>query len=137
VLEYVLLKSTSELLEQVHYPIVAPFATILICILLSPRTALFAATFLSILLAVSLAFDHSHFLILNLVTSIVVIIASKGLRKRKEVFAVCLKSWVSAIPVLYAFTLSENQLASYPLLINIIASFVFLIITAILVVGIL
>lgn len=136
-IEYILLKSSSDLIEQVHYPIVAPFATILICILLSPRAALFAATFLSILLAVSLAFDHSHFLILNLVTSIVVIIASKGLRKRKEVFAVCLKSWLSAIPVLYAFTLSENQLASYPLLINIVASFVFLIITAVLVVGIL
>ena len=56
-------------------PIVAPFATILICILLSPRAALFAATFLSILLSVSLAVEHSHFLILNLVTSIVVIIS--------------------------------------------------------------
>lgn len=136
-IEFILLKSTSDLIEQVRYPIVAPFATILICILLSPRTALFAATFLSILLAVSLAFDHSHFLILNLVTSIVVIICSKGVRKRKEVFTVCMKSWLSAIPVLYAFTLSENQLANYSLFINIAASFVFLLITAILVVGIL
>lgn len=136
-IEFILLKSTSDLIEQVRYPIVAPFATILICILLSPRTALFAATFLSILLAVSLAFDHSHFLILNLVTSIVVIICSKGVRKRKEVFTVCMKSWLSAIPVLYAFTLSENQLANYSLFINVAASFVFLLITAILVVGIL
>ncbi len=136
-IEYILLKSSSDLIEQVSYPIVAPFATILICILLSPRTALFAATFLSILLAVSLAFDHSHFLILNLVTSIVVIISSKGLRKRKEVFNVCIKSWLSSLPVLYAFTLSENQIASYPLLINAGASFAFLMITAILVVGLL
>lgn len=136
-IEYILLKSTSDLIEQVRYPIVAPFATILICILLSPRTALFAATFLSILLAVSLAFDHSHFLILNLVTSIVVIICSRGVRKRKEVFTVCMKSWLSSIPVLYAFTLAENQLASYMLFTNICASFVFLIITAVLVVGIL
>ncbi len=136
-IEYILLKSTSDLIEQVRYPIVAPFATLLICILLSPKTALFAATFLSILLAVSLAFDHSHFLILNLVTSIVVIISSKGLRKRKEVFTVCMKSFLSAISVLYAYTLAENQLASYPLLINIGASFVFLLITAVLVVGIL
>ncbi len=136
-IEYVLLKSTSDLIEQVRYPIVAPFATLLICILLSPKAALFAATFLSILLAVSLAFDHSHFLVLNLVTSIVVIICSKGLRKRKEVFTVCMKSWLSAILVLCAFTLAENQLASYPLLINICASFVFLLVTAVLVVGIL
>jgi putative nucleotidyltransferase with HDIG domain len=136
-IEYILLKSTSDIVEAVRYPIVAPFATILICILLSPRTALFAATFLSILLSVSLAVDHSHFLILNLVTSIVVIIGSRGLRKRKEVFTVCMKSWLSAIPVLYAFTLAENHLASISLLINIGASFVFLLITAVLVVGIL
>ncbi len=135
--EYVLLKSASHVIEAVRYPIVAPFATILICILLSPRTALFAATFLSIILSVSLAVDHSRFLILNLVTSIVVIIASQGLRKRKEVFSVCIKSWLSAIPVLYAFTLSEGHLASYSFLTDIAATFVFLIATAIFVVGIL
>jgi hypothetical protein len=135
--EYILLKSTSDVIEAVRFPIVAPFATILICILLSPRTALFAATFLSIILSVSLAVDHSRFLVLNLVTSIVVIIGSRAIRKRKEVFTVCMKSWLSAIPVLLAFSFAENQIASYPLLTDIGASFVFLLITAILVVGIL
>lgn len=135
--EYVLLKSTSNVIEAIRYPIVAPFATILICILLSPRTALFAATFLSILLSVSLAVDHSRFLILNLVTSIVVIICTRDLRKRKEVFRVCLLSWISAVPVLYAYSLSENRLASASLFIDISASFAFLLLTAILVVGLL
>jgi putative nucleotidyltransferase with HDIG domain len=135
--EYILLKSTSDVIEAVRFPIVAPFATILICILLSPRAALFAATFLSIILSVSLAVEHSHFLILNLVTSIVVIISTRGLRKRKEVFTVCMKSWLSSIPVLYAYTLAESHFFSYSLLIDIGASFVFLLITAVLVVGIL
>lgn len=136
-IEYALLKSTSEWIEAIRYPVVAPFATLLICILLSPRIALFAATFLSIVLSVSLAFDHSHFLILNLVSSIIVIIVSRSIRRRKEVFQVCMKSWLFSIPVLYAFTLADNQLASSSLIINIGATFVFLLITAILVVGIL
>src|SRR3989344_3763655 len=136
-IEYILLKSTSEVIEAVRYPIVAPFATILICILLSPKTALFAATFLSILLSVSLAVDYGHFLILNLVTSIVVIISSRALRKRKEVFTVCMKSWLSSIPVLYAYSLAENRLVSDALVYDIAASFVFLLIIAILIVGIL
>jgi putative nucleotidyltransferase with HDIG domain len=135
--EYILLKSTSDIIEAVRFPIVAPFATILICILLSPKASLFAATFLSILLSVSLAVDHSHFLILNLVTSIVVIISSRFLRKRKEVFTVCMKSWLSSIPVLYAFTLAENHLLSYSLFVDIGASFVFLLLIAVLVAGIL
>ncbi len=135
--EFVLLKSTANIIEGVRYPIVAPFATILICILLSPRAALFAATFLSIILSVSLAVDHSRFLVLNLVTSIVVIISTKGLRKRKEVFTVCIKSWLSAIPVLYAYTLSEGHLWSTSFVFDVASSFIFLLMTAVLVVGIL
>jgi hypothetical protein len=135
--EFLLLMSTSSVIAGVRYPIVAPFATILICILLSPRTALFAATFLSIILSVSLAVDHSRFLVLNLVTSIVVIISTKGLRKRKEVFGVCIKSWFSAIPVLFAYTFSEGHLWSASLAADILSSFIFLILTAVLVVGLL
>lgn len=137
VTEFAILNNMSHFMEGIRYPIVAPFATILICILLTPRTALFAATFLSIILSVSLAVDHSRFLILNLVTSIVIIISTKGLRLRKDVFTVCLKSWGSAIPVLIAFSWSENQLWSGSLFLDIGASFAFLIVTAILVIGLL
>lgn len=135
--ELAVLKNLSNFMEAVRYPIVAPFATILICILLSPRTALFAATFLSIILSVSLAVDHSRFLIVNLVTSIVVIISTKGLRKRKDVFTVCLKSWGSSIPVLLAFAFSENHIWSQALFFDIASSFAFLMVTAILVIGLL
>lgn len=135
--EFILLKSSSSVIEGIRYPIVAPFATILICILLSPRTALFAATFLSIILSVSLAVDHSRFLVLNLVTSIVVIICTKGLRKRKEVFSVCLKSWIASIPVLIAYSFSEDRIWTSLLGLDIFSSFAFLMVTAVLVVGIL
>lgn len=135
--EFAILKNMSNFMEAIRYPIVAPFATILICILLTPRTALFAATFLSIILSVSLAVDHSRFLVLNLVTSIVIIISTKGLRRRKDVFTVCLKSWGSAIPVLIAYSWSENQLWSGALFLDIGSSFVFLMIIAVLVIGLL
>lgn len=135
--EFALLKSSSSFIEAVRYPIVAPFATILICILISPRTALFAATFLSIILSVSLAVDHSRFLVLNLITSIVVIVSTKGLSKRKDVFTVCMKSWGSSIPVLFAFSFSENHFWSGMLFLDIGASLVFLVVTAVLVIGLL
>jgi putative nucleotidyltransferase with HDIG domain len=136
-IEAILLKGEFAVLQAVRYPIVAPFATLLICVLLSPRTALFAATLLSIILSVSLAVDHSRFLVLNLVTSIVVIISTRGLRKRKEVFSVCMKAWLSSIPVLYAYALSDDHLASYSLFNDILSSFVFFLLTAVLAVGLL
>jgi putative nucleotidyltransferase with HDIG domain len=135
--EYVLIRSSSTLIQGIRYPIVAPFATLLICILLSPRTALFAATFLSIILSVSLAIDHSRFLILNLVTSIVVIIASRHIRRRNEVFAVCVKSWIASIPVLYAYVLSDHRFWSGSFMIDVMSSAMFLFVIAILVVGLL
>lgn len=135
--EYILIKSTSSVISAIRYPIVAPFATLLICILLSPRTALFAATFLSIILSVSLAIDHSRFLILNLVTSIVVIITSRSIRKRKEVFSVCAKSWLSSIPVLYAYVLGENHFGSSLFFVDVMGTAVFLFCIAVMVVGLL
>jgi putative nucleotidyltransferase with HDIG domain len=133
--ELILLKSSLKIIESIQYPIVAPFATILICILLSPRTALFAATFLSIILSVSLAVDHSRFLVLNLVTSIVVIISTKGLRKRNEVFVVCGKSWLSSIPVFFAYALSEGHFWRSSIAIEMLGSFLSLLLIAVLVVG--
>ncbi len=135
--ESILLRSSSTMIGEIRYPILAPFATLLICIMLSPRTALFAATFLSIILSVGLAVDHSRFLVVNLVSSIVMIIFSQGLRRRKEVFNVCLKSAASAIPVLYAFILSENHFWSAAFVTDTVATFAFLIMTAVLIVGIL
>ncbi len=135
--EYALLKSESGFLQRIHYPIVAPFASILICILLSPRIALFAAAFLSIILTVSLAVDHTRFLLLNLIVSILVIICTQNIRKRKQIFGICWKAFLGSIPVLYCFTLSENQLWNVSLFVDIAASFCFMTATAILVVGLL
>ncbi|MEN9654067.1 MAG: uncharacterized protein RL235_179, partial [Chlamydiota bacterium] len=102
------------------------------------RTALFGATFLSIILGVSLAIgDPARFLILNLVTSIVVIISARAIRLRKEVLAVCFKSWLSSILVLYAFVLSERDWWSPLFVTDVFTSLGFLMATAILVMGLL
>lgn len=135
--EFALVKSTSPFIERIRYPIIAPFAASLICILLSPSVALFSATFLSIILSVSLAVDHSRFLMLNLLASIIVIICTRNMRKRKEIFTVYLKAWLGTIPVLYAFALSEGNYWSFSLLNDLGASFCFLMVTAVLVVGLL
>ncbi len=136
--ELALLQSDSVFFSRIRYPIVAPFATILICVLLSSRIALFAAAFLSIILSVNLAVDHSRFLILNLIASIVVIIFTRNnLRKRKEVFSICLKAFFAALLVLVVFSLSENVFWSSSLCIDIGSALFFLMATAILVVGLL
>jgi hypothetical protein len=135
--EFAIVRSASPFFERIRYPILVPFAASLICILLSANIALFAATFLSIILSISLAVDHSRFLILNVLTSIIVMICTRNLRKRKDVFTIYLKTWLGSIPILYAFTLSEAHYWSFSLVYDVGASFCFLMLSAVLVVGLL
>ncbi len=136
VTEYIILKSTSHIIDT-RYPLIIPFATMLICNLLNARVALYVACFLSIILAVTLAVDHDRFLVINLVTSLTVIITTSSLRKRKEVFAVFGKTYLVSIPVLFSFHFAESGLWSGALVSDFFSTFLFMFTSAILVVGLL
>lgn len=135
--ELVLISNTSRFFDLIRYPILIPFSTILVCTLLNSRIALYTSAFLSIILAVSLAVDHSKFLMINLVTALVVIISTRQMRKRKEIFGVCFKAYLSAIPVLFAFSFSEGSFWSFSLATDLLSALLFILLTAILVVGLL
>lgn len=135
VTELLLLRNTGDILEIVRYPLFIPFAALLLTVLMNSQVALFSTCFLSVLLAVSLAVDHSKFLVLNLILGVVAIIFSKSLRKRKEVFAVCFKVWLSGIPILFSFNFLSNQFWSYALFSDFMSTFSFMVLTSILVIG--
>lgn len=135
--ELVLLLNPTTWFDLIRYPLLIPFATILVCTLLNSRIALYTAAFLSIILGVSLALDHTRFLVINLVTSLVVIISARQMRKRKEIFKVCSLAYLSAIPVLFAFSFNENHLWTYSLGVDLLSAFLFLLLTGIIVVGLL
>ncbi|MBN2479400.1 MAG: HDIG domain-containing protein [Parachlamydiales bacterium] len=136
-IEISLLKSTSFVIEAVRYPIIVPFATILFCVLFNSRISLYFSTFLSIVLGITLAVDTPSFLVINLVTSLVVIITSRFLRKRTEVFIVCLKCMLVVIPLILASSFVHNRLFSVVVVTNIISAFLLLFIIGVLVVGLL
>lgn len=135
--EYFLLHNSAGLMDSLRYPLIIPFSTILICVLLNGRIALYASTFLAIILSVTLAVDHSRFLIINIITSFAVIISAKSIRKRKEIFHISAKAFLSAVPILFAFQFGANSFWSVSLANDLICCFVFLAVSAILVVGLL
>jgi cyclic-di-AMP phosphodiesterase PgpH len=135
--EYFLLHSSASLMDSMRYPLIIPFSTILICVLLNGRIALYTSTFLAIILSVTLAVDHSRFLIINIVTSFAIIISIGSLRKRKEVFYVSAKAFLSAVPILFAFQFASNHFWSISLFHDLVCCFLFLAMSAILVVGLL
>ncbi|MEI8300318.1 MAG: HDIG domain-containing metalloprotein [Chlamydiota bacterium] len=135
--EFILLRNGSSVLELIRYPLFIPFAAILLTVLLGSEVALFTCCFLSVLLGISLAVDLNRFLIINLILGVVAIIFSRDLRKRKEVFAVCGKIWLSGIPVLFSYNFIRNNFWSMTLIGDVVSTFCFMVLTSILVIGLL
>jgi cyclic-di-AMP phosphodiesterase PgpH len=138
ILELILLKSSNSFSEAMRYPIIVPFAALIFRILFNLRLSLFFSMILCIILASFSAMDHHSFLLSNLVASLIAIISTEALRKRTQVFNVCLKSLLGVVIVTVAFALiKKNTLFNSSLISNIISSAILLCIIGIMVVGLL
>lgn len=135
--EYFLINKTSNFIDVVRYPIFVPFAAIILCTLVGAQAALFFSGFLAVLLGITLAVDHDRFLVINLITALVAIICCRYIHKRKEIFTVCGKVWLSSILVIIAFNLMAGDFWNLNLMTDIVSALIFLAVTAILVVGLL
>jgi hypothetical protein len=135
--EFFLLDSKSHVIAGVRYPIFVVFAAILLCSLLNSGVAIFASGFLTVVLTISLAFEEQGFIIINLAAALVAILSAHSLRRRKEIFAVCTKAWLACVVVILAFHWSHNELWNKGIVTDIVSSAVFMLATAILIVGLL
>jgi putative nucleotidyltransferase with HDIG domain len=137
VIELSIIESGNRYIDMARFPIVVPFASILIAILIHKNLALFTTFLLTIVLAVTLALDQTRFLFINLIASMAIIVFSKSLRKRTEVFQACTLAWISGLPILLAFKLNEQVLMEEAFFIDIVSTLIFMALIAILVVGLL
>lgn len=134
--EFFFLTNKSNLIEVIRYPLFVPFSAILLCSLLNPAIATFTSAFLTIILMMSLAFERQGFMVLNLATALVAILSTKGLRQRREIFIVCGKAWLCSIIVIISMHLYQSTEWD-GLLIDIFSAGGFMLLTAVLVVGLL
>lgn len=135
--EFFLLSSKSNLIELVRFPIFVPFAAILLCSLMNPNIATFTAGFLTILFTMTLAFERQGFMIINLTAAVVAILSTRSLRRRKEIFIVCAKALLCSIAVIFSLHFYQNILWNMAIFTDIISAVIFMLLTAIIVVGLL
>lgn len=136
-LELLLLNTSNEVLDRVRYPLFIPFVAVLVCSLLHSRVAFVVSGFMAILLMMSLATKRDGFVTMNLIVSFVTILSTKSLRRRQEIFTVCMKGWFASILVVVAYNLHAGTFLPKVLLFDGLSSFIFMLLTAVLVVGIL
>lgn len=135
--ELFLIKNTSNLFALVRFPLFVPFAAILLTNLLNVRIAVLGAVFLSIIFSISLAIDTVPFLVINVLTAVIAILVGQNIRRRKEVFIVCTKAWVAAFCVVVAFDFYHNSIFHLSFLVDVASTIIFMIVTAIIIVGLL
>jgi putative nucleotidyltransferase with HDIG domain len=135
--ELFLLSAPHGFVDVSHYPLIVPFAAILLCILLNPWVAIFISTMLAVLLHTCLAFEFQGFLLANLLVSFVCIFYTRTLRRRAELVTVCLRGWVVACSIIVALFFYDQSRWGVSLIGDIGSSAVFMLITTILVVGLL
>ncbi|MCE5316751.1 MAG: HDIG domain-containing protein [Parachlamydia sp.] len=135
--ELLLLSSKNNLIDSIRYPLFVPFAAILLCSLMNTGVATFISGFLAIIMALALVFDKMEFLLLNVYTSIVVILTTRSLRRRKEIFVVCGQAWICAVALIFAFHMYAGTLWSMSLFIDLLSTAICMLLIAVLVVGLL
>ncbi len=116
--EWVLLNSSTQWIEYVRYPIFVPLVSILLSVLINEEIALFTTAYLSVVMGIALAVDHSSFLLINLLTGTIGAICSTHLKKRKEVFMVCVKMWIASAFLILAFNLFHKTVFSQAILVD-------------------
>lgn len=135
--EFFLLSSKNNLIDLIRHPLLVPFAAIMVCSLLNSGVATFVSGFLAVIMSMTLSFDHAEFLVINLATAIVAIMTTSSLRRRKEIFVVCLKAWLCAILIIFSFHLYVANFATLSFTMDILSACFFMLLTAVLVVGLL
>lgn len=135
--EYFLVNSTNSLFDLVRYPLLLPFAVILTTNLLSAGMATFVMGALGVLFTMVLAFNPSTFLLINVITALVAILSTRSLTKRKEIFIVSIKAWISCFFIIISYHCYDNTFFSWKIIADFASTAAFMAMTSVLVLGIL
>ncbi len=132
--EHFLVSTTSNVFDMIRYPLLLPFAAILLCSLMNVEIAIFSSALLMLVFSMTLAVNHG-FLIMNSVAVLIVILNSHHLHSRKDIFIVCLKVWLGCVILVVALQLYNNTGLGYSIIADLVSIFVFMVFTSVFVVG--
>lgn len=137
IFEFFVVTSSSNFADKVKYPLFAPFVAMLLCNLMNQGIATFLTGIVTVILTMTLAVDRQEFLVTNVVAALTAILCTRTMRRRKEIFIVSGLSWLSCAVVILAFHLYDDKAFTVLLLADLVSSCLFMLLTAVLVVGLL
>lgn len=137
IVELFWIKDPSQFIDLVQFPLFVPFVAIILASLMSSRIATFASILTAVVLTMAIAVEPLPFLLINVITALVAILSCRRVKRRKEIFLIASKAWFAAVGVILAFDLYNNSTFNYGFLLDVFSTFIFMSLTAILIVGLL
>ncbi|MCH9621598.1 MAG: hypothetical protein S4CHLAM20_10220 [Chlamydiia bacterium] len=108
--EFVINAIPYSIASYFQYPIIIPFLSVILALFLDEEIALFTSLYFSVVLGFTLALEHNHFVVLNIFSGILASLYSSSIKKRKEIFIVCIKVWALCAATIIIYFLSSNTL---------------------------
>lgn len=135
IFEIFMLSVNSDTADLARFPLFSLFPAVLLCSLLGPVIASYVAIFCTVVLTLTLSIVEPSFLLLNLVAATMSIASALKLKRRNEIFIVCAQAWVACAALIIALLLYEGDIWRVTTLIDLASTFVFVVATAILILG--
>jgi putative nucleotidyltransferase with HDIG domain len=135
--EFILLNKMGYLVDLCRFPVCVPLVILLLAILIDRKVAMIVSLFVTFVMAITLVVHYQHFFLINLAAALVSTILVKTVRKRKEIFEICAKIWLTTIPFILGVNLMENTAWDYHILIDMLTSLVSMTVIGVIVVAIL
>lgn len=133
--EFLLVHTEGSLGQLIRYPVFIPFIAFLLSYLINPATATFIAGGLALLSAVGLLVPWDLYLLANLAPSLMMILCTRSMKHRDQIFFICFKGWVCAVLLLAAYHLYQHSTPWEALWANLLTLSVFMLIIAIFIAG--
>lgn len=131
-----IVNSKTAIADLIHYPLFVPFCAILVCHLIHLQVAIFISGLLSIVFLLTDTLTAGG-VMMNLASSLVAILETPTLRRRKGIFVVCAKAWLASGWVIFGIHLYSRSFGEMAMLTDLVTSLGFMLLTAVLVIGLL
>lgn len=135
--EHLIFSAKGDFVKHIHYPLLVPFAAILVCNLMNAGVATFISGFLTIVFAIALAFEPGSLMLMNLVAAFIAILSTGSLKRRQEIFIVCAKAWLGCAAVIFSIHFYDNTFWNLSVFADLLSTALFMLLTAVLVLGLL
>jgi len=112
-LEIVIVKSGLTYLDGLRYTPILALSVLLIALLIDRQVALLSLLLMLVMTYLFLSFEPGRFMLVNLIASACILLTTRKINRRRQIFTSILQTYVLIIPALAAFHIYDKNLLSH------------------------